>query len=180
MAKRSVAAILLLLTAVLLTVSTAGVLIAQEKAAPTEYSFSGGPPPFTHAAEYYGFITSNREVGRGHNITAEEIKKSVAAGGQYVLLGSPGGTKLIEPQEKAAAFAGQQVFVTMSLTTQKYGSGPSSDPSLEGYPRGGDRPAPRRDTYKIISIKATAYNDAWKPENVPPSYWRGNPPEGYK
>lgn len=174
------AALLLMLTVSLLIVSTSTVLCAQEKEAPAQYTFSGGPPPFTHTAEYYGFITSNREVKRGHDITPDEVRKSVAAGGQYILLGSPDGTKLIEPQEKAAPFAGQQVLVTLSLTTQKYGSGPSSDPSLEGYPRGGDRPAPRRDTYKIVSIKATPYNDAWRPENVPSWYWRGKPPAGYK
>ena len=120
-----------------------------------------GPPPYTYTAKYYGFVSCNTQARRGRNITPDEIRSCVAAGGKYILLGSPEGRRDIEPAEKAAPFAGQQVFMTLSVTTQRYGSGPTSDPSIEGYPAGGDRPMPRRDTYKIISVTPTEYNDAW-------------------
>jgi len=121
-------------------------------------------------------VTSSTEVRRGHNITPEEVRKSVAAGGRYILLGSPGGRKEVSPQEKAAPFAGQQVYMTLSVTSHRYGTGPTSDPSIEGYYAGGDRPATRVDTFTIVKVEPTVYNDAWK--NVPEFYWRGRAQQG--
>ena len=142
-------------------VATVAVSVAFAQKAEVAPKAETGPPWYTYTAKYYGFVTSSTEARRGHNITPDEVRKSVAAGGTYVLLGSPEGRRDIEPAEKAAPFAGQQVFMTLSVSTQKYGTGPTSDPSIEGYPAGGDRPAPRRDTYKIISATPTTYNDAW-------------------
>jgi hypothetical protein len=144
-------------------------VVAQQKGAPAKPEV--GPDPYTYTGKFYGFVTSSKEAARGHDITPDEIRKSVASGGSYILLGSPQGRWDLEPQEKAAPFAGQQVFMTLSVTTQKYGSGPTSDPSLDGYPAGGDRPATRRDTFKIIAVTPTTYNDAW-------SNWKR--PEGEK
>ena len=146
---------------------------AQQKAAPKE---EGAPPDFTHVAKYYGFVTCTTVARQGRSVTPDDIRKCAAAGGRYILVGSPGGRKEIQPQEKAAPFAGQQVFMTLSVTSHRYGTGPTSDPSIEGYYAGGDRPATRVDAYTIIKIEPTQYNDAWS--DVPESYWRGRPDRG--
>jgi len=170
MSKRTLAALFVVLLGGAFCIAGAQRATAQQKAAPAADS---GPPWFTHTAKYYGFVTCNTAARRGHSITADEIKKCVADGGRYILLGSPGGRKEIQPQEKAAEFAGRQVFMTLTVRSQRYGTGPTSDPSIEGFYAGGDRPATRVDAFTIVKIEPTEYNDAWS--DVPASYWRGRP-----
>lgn len=120
------------------------------------------PPFYTYTGKYYGFITSTKDIRLGRKATPEQIKKSVAEGARYVF--TPGRMEL-EPQEKAAAFAGQQVWLTGSVTTQKYGTGPTSDETIHGYGAGDGTVTSRWETLKIISIVPTKYDDLYS--NMP-------------
>jgi hypothetical protein len=155
----------LILFSFLLTAATfalaGGQTVQSQEKKPAEAKESQGPPPYTYTGKFYGFVTSSNELKRGYKITPEEVKKSVAEGGRYVLFNNFAGRLDLEPQEKAAPFAGQQVWLQGSITTQKYGTGPTSDPSIEGYYAGGDRPATRFEGVKIISITPTKRDDAW-------------------
>src|ERR1700722_12613971 len=93
-------------------------------------------PSWTYKGTWYGFVTCNRLLRKGHNVTPDQVKKCVADGGTYVM-----GGNLITPSEQLAPYAGQQVFLTGILTSQQYGSGPTSDSAIEGLYAGGDRPA---------------------------------------
>jgi len=136
---------------------------AQQKQAPVRSSAATEkhevyPPFYTYTGKYYGFITSTSLLRRGNKVTPEEVRKSVAEGARYVF--SPGRMEL-DPQEKAAPFAGQQVWLTGSITTQKYGTGPTSDETIHGYSAGDGTVASRWETLKIISITPTKRDDLY-------------------
>jgi len=73
----------------------------------------------TYRSKWYGFITSTEDVDKRKNVTADEIKKSVAEkGAKYVLYNGLIIPYLrLEPQDKAAEFAGRQVWVHGSMTS---------------------------------------------------------------
>ena len=78
-----------------------------------------GAIDLTYRSKWFGFITSSEESDRRKNITADEVRKSVAEkGAQYVLYnGLLDGYLRLLPQDKAAPFAGQQVWVHGSITS---------------------------------------------------------------
>jgi hypothetical protein len=108
-------------------------------------------PSWTYRGEWYGFLTCNRLQRRGNTVTPEEVKNCIAEGGTYILAG--GGRTDVGPKEKCEPFAGQQVLVSGTMTSQKYGTGPTSDASIEGLYAGGDRPATKFDGVTVISMK---------------------------
>ena len=108
-------------------------------------------PSWTYKGQWYGFVTCSRLIRQGNRATADEIKKCIADGGVYILAG--GGRLDLAPPEKAAQYAGQQVLLTGTMTSTRYGTGPTSDPSIEGLYAGGDRPATRFQTITIISAQ---------------------------
>lgn len=126
-----------------------------------------GPPPFTYTGKWYGFITDNKDLRRGYDITPDEVKKAVAGGAHYVLYNNVSGRLDVEPQEKAAQFAGQQVWIKGSITSNIYGAGATSEPSIEGYGGGDGTVATRFTGVKIDTITATVRDDAYADFKVP-------------
>ena len=108
-------------------------------------------PSWTYKGEWYGFLTCNRLQRQGNAATPEQVKKCIADGGTYILAG--GGRTDLQPKEKCELYAGQQVLITGTLTSQRYGTGPTSDASIEGLYAGGDRPATKFEGVTIISAK---------------------------
>jgi hypothetical protein len=108
-------------------------------------------PSWTYKGEWYGFITCNRLQRQGASSTPDQVKKCYTDGGTSILAG--GGRTDLEPKEKCAEYAGQQAIVTGMMTSQKYGTGPTSDQSIEGLYAGGDRPATKFEGVKILSVK---------------------------
>jgi hypothetical protein len=74
----------------------------------------------TYTSKWYGFITSSEEIDKRKNITADEIKKSIAEkNGKYVLYNGLIIPYLrLMPQDKAAAYAGKKVWVHGSITSK--------------------------------------------------------------
>ena len=89
---------------------------------------------------------------QGNKVTADEVKKCVAAGGSYIL--STGGRFDLKPASKLEPFAAQQIFLTGTITSKTYGTGPTSDTSIEGLYAGGDRPATKFETITVLELKA--------------------------
>ena len=108
-------------------------------------------PSWTYKGQWKGFVTCNRLQRQGNTVSADDIKKCIAAGGTYILAG--GGRTDIQPKEKAEQYAGQEVLITGTMTSQRYGTGPTSDSSIEGLYAGGDRPATKFQGVTIISAK---------------------------
>jgi len=79
-----------------------------------------GATETTYTSKWFGFITDTKDINKGRNITPDAIRKSVAEqGAKYALVNDLFSGRYIElaPPEKAAPFAGQQVFVQGSITT---------------------------------------------------------------
>jgi len=106
--KRILAALFILLTLVLAG-GGASVLKARE----------------IYTAKWYGFITDTADLNKGRNVTADQIKKSVAGGAKYALVNGIFFARYIElgPADKAAPFAGQQVYISGSITTDSLTKG---------------------------------------------------------
>jgi hypothetical protein len=74
-----------------------------------------------YTSKWFGYVTDSLDVNKGRNIPADVIRKSVSEkGAKYVLLNDLFSGRYIElmPPEKAAPFAGQQVFVSGSIKTK--------------------------------------------------------------
>jgi hypothetical protein len=108
-------------------------------------------PSWTYKGEWYGFVTCSRLIRQGNRSTPDQVKKCISDGGVYILAG--GGRMDLKPADKAAQYAGQQVLITGTITSTRYGTGPTSDSSIEGLYAGGDRPATKFQEITIISAK---------------------------
>ena len=84
-------------------------------------SFVGANDTYTYSGKWYGFVTDSMDYARGHSITPEEVRKAVTEKkARYVLVNAVFWSQrfiALEPQEKAAQFAGRQVFVYGSIST---------------------------------------------------------------
>jgi hypothetical protein len=122
----------------------------------------GDPTPsYTYKGKWYGFLTCSRLQRQGYNVKPDDVKKCVAEGGKYILSSAAGGRTDVEPASKVAPFAGQQVWITGTITSTRYSTGPTSDESIEGLYAGGDRPATRFEGVEVISVQATKRDDAY-------------------
>ena len=72
-------------------------------------------------------------------------------GGKYFFGGNNVNTDAKE-QAKLAPFAGKYVAVSVTMTSARYGTGPTSDVAVEGLYSGGDRPATRELMYEVVSV----------------------------
>jgi hypothetical protein len=87
----------------------------------------------------------------GNTVTPDQVKKCIAEGGRYIL--HTGNRIDLRPPDKLAAYAGQQVIVYGTMTSARYGTGPSSDPAVEGLYSGGDRPATKFQAVDVTSAQ---------------------------
>lgn len=144
--------ILAILSAIFLA-GLASVAMAQNSPTTTRIKTSKDlTPSWTAKAHYYGFVTCDKIQRQGAQVSVDDIKKCVAGGGKYVFSRTP-----VENQDAAqkllAPFAGQYVDVIATMTSTRYGTGPTSDVSIEGLYAGGDRPATRVEGISVVSIK---------------------------
>ena len=109
-------------------------------------------PTWTAKAHYYGFVTCDKIRRQGAQVKLDDIKKCVADGGQYVFTNTPMDNAKAA-QAILAPFAGQYVDVIATRTSSTYGTGPTSDSSIEGLYAGGDRPATRVEGIAVVSAK---------------------------
>lgn len=123
--------------------------------------YHGVTPSYTYKGKWYGFITCSKMMRQGYNSKPDDIRKCVAGGGRYILYNVVASRLDFSDQVKPAPFAGQQVWIVGTLTSQSYSGGPTSDPALDGFYAGGDRPATRFNEVKIISITPTTHDDAY-------------------
>src|SRR5579872_3113811 len=78
----------------------------------------------TYTGKWFGFITDSADINKGRNISADDIRQSVAKGAKYTLLNALfAGRVELAPAEKVAPYAGQQVFVYGSITTDSLTKG---------------------------------------------------------
>lgn len=83
----------------------------------------------TYSGRWFGFITDSADAGKGRSISADDVRKSVAAkDAKYVLLLFGGGRIELSPPDKVAPFAAQQVFVYGSITTDSLTEGNNAEP----------------------------------------------------
>lgn len=121
-----------------------------------------GPPFFTYKGVYYGFLTDSKDMRLGSKATPEQVRAGVANGGRYLL-----GGKEVQPAEEAAKWAGQWVKITALYTSNAYGTGPTSDPSIEGLSAGEGTMFTKYPVIKIISVvAATPPNDTTEATTV--------------
>jgi hypothetical protein len=139
------------LTAVAVVFMAGGFIAAAAQQTTRLKSAEEVTPSWTYKGQWYGFITCSKLIRQGNSATPEDIKKCIDGGGTYILAG--GGRMDLLPADKAAAYAGQQVLITGTITSQRYGTGPTSDTSIEGLYAGGDRPATKFQGITIISVK---------------------------
>jgi hypothetical protein len=127
-------------------------------------------PTWTGKGIMYGFMTCDKIRNQGSKVTADDIKKCIAGGGQYTF----GGTNVNTDgpvQAKLAPFAGKFVAVTVTMTAARYGTGPTSDAAVDGLPSGGDRPTTRRLMYEVASVSVDPTPDP--SEGAPSAGGRG-------
>ena len=88
----------------------------------------------TYTGKWFGFITDSADVNKGHNISPDDIRKSVATkDAKYTLINALfAGRVELAPADKVAAFAGQQVFVYGSITTDSLTKGNNAVPNSVG------------------------------------------------
>lgn len=95
-------------------------------------------PSWTYKGHWKGFITCNRLQRDGNMTTPDQVKQCINAGGVCILI-APGfqgqGRMDLAPKDKCDEFAGQEVMITGLMTSRKYGTGPGSDPAIEGRGR---------------------------------------------
>ena len=78
----------------------------------------------TYTGKWFGFITDSNDLNKGHNVTAEAVRASVAKGAKYVLVNAMFAGRIeLAPADKIAPFAAQQVFVYGSITTDSLTKG---------------------------------------------------------
>ena len=107
-------------------------------------------PEWTGKGTMYGFVTCDKIRNQGSKVTEDEIKKCVAGGGKYTFGGN--NVNLDGAQAKLAPLAGKYVAVAVTMTSARYGTGPTSDVAVEGLYSGGDRPATRELMYQVVSV----------------------------
>ena len=104
------------------------------------------------------------DVRQGYKATAEQIKKNVAEkGAAYVLYNPHAGRLGLTPPEKVAPFAGQRVFITASITSKEYGTGPTAADEIK---ENGGFANPERGnitTLQVVSVAPTDLRDAYDP-----------------
>ena len=108
-------------------------------------------PSWTAKATMYGFVTCDTIRNQGSKATADDIKKCIAAGGKYTFGGNSINIDAAE-QAKLAPFAGKFAAVNVTMTSARYGTGPTSDVAVDGLYSGGNRPATRTDMYDVVSV----------------------------
>jgi hypothetical protein len=108
-------------------------------------------PSWTYKGRWTGFITCNRLQLEGNTVTPDQVKKCISEGGTYVL--HTGNRIDLRPAAKLDAYAGQQAIVYGTMTSARYGTGPSSDPAVEGLYSGGDRPATKFQAIDVTSVQ---------------------------
>jgi hypothetical protein len=108
-------------------------------------------PSWTAKGTMYGFVTCDRMRAQGAKVSNDEIKKCVGDGGKYFFGGNNVNTDDKE-QAKLAPFIGKYVAVQVTMTSARYGTGPTSDVAVEGLYSGGDRPATRELQYQVVSV----------------------------
>jgi hypothetical protein len=108
-------------------------------------------PTWTAKGTMYGFVTCDRIQNQGAKVTVDDIKKCVAEGGKYTFGGRNVNITAAE-QAKLAPFAGKYVAVGVTMTSARYGTGPTSDVAVEGLYSGGDRPATRVEMFEVVSV----------------------------
>jgi len=79
----------------------------------------------TYTGKWFGFITDSVNANKGRGMSPDDIRKAVATkGAKYILINSLfAGRVELAPADKVAPFAGQQVFVYGSITTDSLTKG---------------------------------------------------------
>jgi hypothetical protein len=127
--------------------------LAQNSPTTTRVKTSKDPTPtWTAKGHYYGFVTCDKIRRQGNQASVDAIKKCVADGGKYVFTNTPLDNDKAA-QAILAPFAGQYVDVIALKTSPTYGTGPTSDASIDGLYAGGDRPATRVEGISVVSAK---------------------------
>lgn len=83
------------------------------------FSILGANNTYTVPGKWFGLITDTKDMRLGPGVTADQVHKSVAGGGKYVLANGFFAQRFIvlDPADKVAPYAGQTAYVSGVITT---------------------------------------------------------------
>ena len=119
------------------------------------FSALGANGTYVITDKWWGFVSDTTDVRKGTNITADEIRKSVAEkNAKYCLINDIYAHPyiLVSPAEKIAPFAGQTVWVAGSITTRSLLKGNRYLADSDG---GGGEGAADSNAFTIVATTVT-------------------------